>query len=99
MAFFYALSSLDPEKYLYEVLGKGVLSSWGVSDGRARVPEGPEAEALRRHLFVLERAEAEERGLIPRGAPVIWYARLGYYRAEEHDAPVAGPEPTGVTSR
>ena len=99
MTVYFALSTPDPATHEYEVFGKGEDAASAEAEGRLNLPDGEADEALGRNFTVLERVEAESQGLIPRNAAVIWYAHLGRYRAEVHDATVAGKKPTGVTSR
>jgi hypothetical protein len=99
MAFYYALSTVDPVAK-FEVYGKGDDAEQAQADALHNIgDDNPNAATLRANLTVITRAEAEERGLIPPGAPVIWYDHLRRYRAEDHAAPMSGARPTGVTSR
>jgi hypothetical protein len=99
MAFYYALSAVDPAAK-FEVYGKGDDAEQAQADALRTIGAGnPDGAALRTNLTTMTRAEAEERGLIPTGAPVIWYDHLGRYRVEDHAAPMSGTRPTGVTSR
>lgn len=99
MAVFYAMSAIRSDAPS-EVYGKGDTAEEAQADALAHIrDDDPNAAALREHLTVLTRTEAEERGLIKPGAPVIWYSHLGRYHVEDHAAPMSGPRPTGVTSR
>ena len=99
MALYLALSRVGDDAR-YEVLGKGGDEREAEAEALGNIrDDDPDADALRRNLVVLDRATAEERGLITRGAPAIWYAHLGRYLVEDHGAPQTGAKPTGVTSR
>jgi len=99
MAFYYALSAMDPTAK-YAVYGKGDDAEQAQADALHNIgDDDPDAAALRANLNVLTRVEAEERGFIPAGAPVIWYDHLRHYHVEDHAAPMSGTRPTGVTSR
>jgi hypothetical protein len=99
MAFYYALSAVDPRAG-FAVYGKGDDAEQAQADALHNIgDDNPDAAALRANLMVLTRAEAEERGLIPPGAPVIWYDHLRRYHVEDHAAPMSGTKPTGITSR
>ena len=98
MAFYYALSAADPAT-TFVVYGKGDDAEQAQADALHNIGDDPEAAALRANLTVITRAESEERGLLPSGAPVIWYDHLRRYRVEDHAAPMSGTRPTGVTSR
>ena len=99
MPLYLALSQVDQDSR-YEVFGKGDDERVAEAEARRNIrDDDPDADALRRNLTVLDRAAAEERGLVKRGAAVIWCAHQGRYVAADHDAPQAGARPTGVTSR
>lgn len=82
MAFYYALSRPDAESH-YHVYGKG--DNAGEAETEAVVTfalHEHEAESLRANAVVATREEAEGRGLIPRGASVVWYEHLKRYNEE-----------------
>lgn len=84
----------------YLIFGKGDGAAAAEAEGDANVQsDDPDAAALRRNMIVVSRAEAEERGLVAKGAPVIWHAESRRYVVESHQAPASGKAPTGVTSR
>lgn len=95
----YAITAVDPAAG-YQIYGKGHNAEEALADaGQNIAVDDPNAAALRANLTVVTRAEAEERGVIPAGAPVIWYADLGHYHVEDHAAPASGTKPTGVVYR
>lgn len=99
MEFSYALSRLYPDAP-YVIYGKGVDAESAEADATRNISDDdPDAAALRANLTVVGRSEAESRGLVKGGAPVVWYAHLHHYVTEDHAAPMSGTAPTGVTYR
>jgi|SRR5215211_2019082 hypothetical protein len=92
---YYALSRLDDDSP-YHVYGKGEDPAEAEADARRNLTEDRDNHApLARHLIVMTREEAEEKGYVVPGAPVIWYDHLGRYRVED-----MGPyKPLGIEKR
>ena len=81
---YYAMSRVDDDSP-YHIYGKGDDAAAAEEEAARNLREdSEEAPALRRNLIVLTREEAEERGYVPRGAPVIWHDERRRYRVEDH---------------
>lgn len=82
MAFYYALSRPDAESR-FHVYGKGDDATAAEAEAASTMAlHESVAESLRANLVVATREDAEGRGLIPRGASVVWYERLKRYNEE-----------------
>lgn len=73
-------TTADGERRIY---GKGDDPAAAEADARRALGDDEEHTALRGTLTALSREEAEQTGLVARGAVVTWYAHLGHYRVEE----------------
>ena len=84
MPVYYAISSVDPESG-WHIYGKGDDAEAAEAQAAQNIRnDDPDAPALRRNLTMVSRADAEARGIVPPGAPVVWYAGLRRYRVEDH---------------
>ena len=80
----YAVSRVTDDES-YAVYGKGDDPAEAEHDAVRNIGDDRgDAAFLRENLTVVTREEAEQRGYVKPGAPVIWYDNLRRYKVEDH---------------
>ncbi len=79
----YAISTDDPDAG-YHIYGKGDDAAQAEANAAEHLDGLENAALIRQNMTVISDEEAEQRGIATKGAPVIWYDRLGRYRVEDH---------------
>ena len=79
----YALARTDSDAS-YQVYGKGDNAAEAEHDASRNIAGRWDADALTSNLLVLTREEAEQRGFVKPGAPVIWHDDDRHYVVEDH---------------
>lgn len=81
MPVYYAISGDQDDGYY--IYGKGDSEDEAQEDAVENLDDGdPKSAALRERMIVIGRDEAEQRGIVPRTASVIWYAHLNRYQVD-----------------